>query len=152
MRIGVAERYFFEHTPDDIARPVRDALDALREAGATLVEVDVGWPPTGLADAGFYLGEEGGRRRRATGRSGVPSWAPRSSATARPAGQIAPSTPPARSSGGWSTARATHERRARAGHHLVASPHAALHAAPVGTLPFPSPAMTRRTSRRPCAG
>ena len=59
MMIGVAERYFFEHTQDDIARPVRDAVDALREAGATLVEVDLGWPLQGLADAGFYLGEEG---------------------------------------------------------------------------------------------
>jgi aspartyl-tRNA(Asn)/glutamyl-tRNA(Gln) amidotransferase subunit A len=59
MTIGVAERYFFEHTQDDIAGPVRDAVDALREAGATLVEVDLGWPIPGVGDAGFYLGEEG---------------------------------------------------------------------------------------------
>jgi Asp-tRNA(Asn)/Glu-tRNA(Gln) amidotransferase A subunit family amidase len=38
---------------------VRDAVDALREAGATLVEVDLGWPIPGVGDAGFYLGEEG---------------------------------------------------------------------------------------------
>ena len=59
LTVGVAERYFFEHTQDDIARPVRDAVDALREAGATLVEVDMGWPIHGVGDAGFYLGEEG---------------------------------------------------------------------------------------------
>jgi aspartyl-tRNA(Asn)/glutamyl-tRNA(Gln) amidotransferase subunit A len=59
MTVGVAERYFFEHTQDDIAGPVRDAVEALREAGATLVDVDLGWPVGGLGDAGFYLGEEG---------------------------------------------------------------------------------------------
>jgi aspartyl-tRNA(Asn)/glutamyl-tRNA(Gln) amidotransferase subunit A len=59
MTIGVAERYFCEHTADDIASPVRDAVEALREAGATLVEVDLGWPVEGIGDDGFYLGEEG---------------------------------------------------------------------------------------------
>jgi aspartyl-tRNA(Asn)/glutamyl-tRNA(Gln) amidotransferase subunit A len=59
MRIGVAERYFFEHTAADVAAPVRAALEALREAGAELVEFDLGWPPDDdFAQGRFYLAEE----------------------------------------------------------------------------------------------
>ena len=58
IRIGVAERYFFEHTAADVAAPARAALEALAEAGAELVEFDVGWPPDkDFADGRFYLAE-----------------------------------------------------------------------------------------------
>ncbi len=57
MTVGVAERYFFEHTQADIASRVRAAVDVLRDAGAEVTEVDLGWPAPGEAD--FYLSEEG---------------------------------------------------------------------------------------------
>jgi aspartyl-tRNA(Asn)/glutamyl-tRNA(Gln) amidotransferase subunit A len=44
LTVAVAERYFFEHTAPDIAAQVRHGVDALRAAGATLVEVDMEWP------------------------------------------------------------------------------------------------------------
>ena len=44
LTVAVAERYFFEHTAPDIAAQVRRGVDALRAAGATLVEVDMEWP------------------------------------------------------------------------------------------------------------
>jgi aspartyl-tRNA(Asn)/glutamyl-tRNA(Gln) amidotransferase subunit A len=59
MTVGVAERFFFEHTQPDIAAPVRDAIERLREAGARIVEVDVGWPDPELGESPFYLAEEG---------------------------------------------------------------------------------------------
>src|SRR5206468_527922 len=58
MTVGVAERFFFEHTQPDIAAPVRDAIGRLREAGAAIVEVDVGWPDPELGESPFYLAEE----------------------------------------------------------------------------------------------
>jgi Asp-tRNA(Asn)/Glu-tRNA(Gln) amidotransferase A subunit family amidase len=58
VRIGVAERYFFEHTAPDVAAGVRAALEALAEAGAELVEFDIGWPPDqDFRDGRFYLAE-----------------------------------------------------------------------------------------------
>jgi aspartyl-tRNA(Asn)/glutamyl-tRNA(Gln) amidotransferase subunit A len=51
LRVGVAERYFFEHTAADIAARVRRAVDVLAEAGAEIVEFDLEWPtPMGESD------------------------------------------------------------------------------------------------------
>src|SRR5690349_22763399 len=51
MRVGVAERYFFEHTAADIAARVRRAVDGLAHAGAEIVEIDLEWPtPMGEGD------------------------------------------------------------------------------------------------------
>jgi aspartyl-tRNA(Asn)/glutamyl-tRNA(Gln) amidotransferase subunit A len=51
MRIGVAERYFFEHTAADIVGRVRRAVDVLADAGAEIVEFDLEWPtPMGEGD------------------------------------------------------------------------------------------------------
>jgi aspartyl-tRNA(Asn)/glutamyl-tRNA(Gln) amidotransferase subunit A len=51
MRVGVAGRYFFEHTAADIVARVRTAVDALAEAGAEIVEFDLEWPtPMGEGD------------------------------------------------------------------------------------------------------
>jgi aspartyl-tRNA(Asn)/glutamyl-tRNA(Gln) amidotransferase subunit A len=51
MRVGVAERYFFEHTAADIAARVRRGVDALAHAGAEIVEIDLEWPtPMGEGD------------------------------------------------------------------------------------------------------
>jgi aspartyl-tRNA(Asn)/glutamyl-tRNA(Gln) amidotransferase subunit A len=44
LTVGVAERYFFEHTAPDIAASARRGIEALREAGARIVEVDLQWP------------------------------------------------------------------------------------------------------------
>jgi aspartyl-tRNA(Asn)/glutamyl-tRNA(Gln) amidotransferase subunit A len=57
MRIGVAERYFFEHTEPGVVTPVRAALEALQEAGGLLVEVDLGWAESGITQD-IYLAEE----------------------------------------------------------------------------------------------
>ena len=57
MTVGVAERYFFEHTEADIVSRVRAAVDVLRDAGAQITEVDLGCPVPGEGD--FYLSEEG---------------------------------------------------------------------------------------------
>jgi aspartyl-tRNA(Asn)/glutamyl-tRNA(Gln) amidotransferase subunit A len=57
MRIGVAERYFFEYSEPGIVTPVRAALDALQEAGALLVEIDLGWAESGITQD-IYLAEE----------------------------------------------------------------------------------------------
>ncbi|MGN6378282.1 MAG: amidase [Gaiellales bacterium] len=59
MTVGVAERYFFEHTAPDVAAPVRAAVEALREAGARIVDVDLGWPPPDKPPFGFYAAEQG---------------------------------------------------------------------------------------------
>jgi aspartyl-tRNA(Asn)/glutamyl-tRNA(Gln) amidotransferase subunit A len=58
MTVGVAERHFFEHTAADVARPVRAAVEALREAGARIVEADLGWPPPNEPADGFYVAEQ----------------------------------------------------------------------------------------------
>jgi Asp-tRNA(Asn)/Glu-tRNA(Gln) amidotransferase A subunit family amidase len=58
LTVGVAERHFFEHSAPDIAGPVREAIAALREAGAAVVELDLGWPVPDIDDASFYLAEE----------------------------------------------------------------------------------------------
>ncbi len=58
MRIGVAERFFFEHTATDVAAPVRRCLDALAAAGAELVEIDLGWPTPDVAGGGYYDAEQ----------------------------------------------------------------------------------------------
>ena len=51
LRVGVAERYFFEHTAADIAARARSAVAALEHAGADLVEIDLEWPtPLGEGD------------------------------------------------------------------------------------------------------
>lgn len=51
MRVGLAERYFFEHTAADIVARVRRAVDALADAGAEIVEFDLEWPtPMGEGD------------------------------------------------------------------------------------------------------
>ena len=58
MTVGVAERYFFEHTDPGLAAIVRGAVDALVDAGARLVEIDMHWPVEEMAGASFYLAEE----------------------------------------------------------------------------------------------
>jgi aspartyl-tRNA(Asn)/glutamyl-tRNA(Gln) amidotransferase subunit A len=58
LTVGVAERYFFEHTAPDIAAPVRSAVQALRDAGARIVEFDLGWPPPDAPAFGFYAAEQ----------------------------------------------------------------------------------------------
>jgi len=51
LTVGVAERYFFEYTAPDIAAQARRGIDALRDAGARIVEVDMQWPTKlGIAD------------------------------------------------------------------------------------------------------
>jgi aspartyl-tRNA(Asn)/glutamyl-tRNA(Gln) amidotransferase subunit A len=51
LTVGVAERYFFEHSSPDIAASARRGIDALRDAGARIVEVDMQWPTKrGIAD------------------------------------------------------------------------------------------------------
>jgi aspartyl-tRNA(Asn)/glutamyl-tRNA(Gln) amidotransferase subunit A len=56
--VGVAERYFFEHTDPDIAGHVRGAVEALVAAGARTVEFDLGWPVEGEPGGGFYVSEQ----------------------------------------------------------------------------------------------
>jgi aspartyl-tRNA(Asn)/glutamyl-tRNA(Gln) amidotransferase subunit A len=58
MTIGVAERHFFEHTAADIAAPVRLAVEALRDAGARIVEVDLEWPPPEAPAVSFYATQQ----------------------------------------------------------------------------------------------
>jgi aspartyl-tRNA(Asn)/glutamyl-tRNA(Gln) amidotransferase subunit A len=58
LTVGVAERYFFEHTAPDIAAPVREAVAALREAGARIVEFDLGWPPSDAPASGYFGAEQ----------------------------------------------------------------------------------------------
>jgi aspartyl-tRNA(Asn)/glutamyl-tRNA(Gln) amidotransferase subunit A len=58
MTVGVAERYFFEHTAPDVAAPARAAVEALRDAGARIVEVDLGWFPEDAPRFGFYAAEQ----------------------------------------------------------------------------------------------
>ena len=57
MRVGVAERYFFEHTAADIAARVRLAVDALAHAGAEIVEIDLEWP-TPMGEGDPFIPEE----------------------------------------------------------------------------------------------
>ena len=58
MTVGVAERYFFEHAAPDVAAPARAAVEALRDAGARVVEVDLGWFPQDAPRFGFYAAEQ----------------------------------------------------------------------------------------------
>ncbi len=58
LTVGVAERYFFEHTAADIAGPARQAVDALRDAGARIVDFDLGWPPPDAPSFGYYAAEQ----------------------------------------------------------------------------------------------
>jgi aspartyl-tRNA(Asn)/glutamyl-tRNA(Gln) amidotransferase subunit A len=58
--IGVAERFFFEHTEPGLAAIVREAVAVLERAGARLVEIDMEWPVAGLNENSFYLTEESG--------------------------------------------------------------------------------------------
>jgi aspartyl-tRNA(Asn)/glutamyl-tRNA(Gln) amidotransferase subunit A len=58
--IGVAERFFFEHTDPALAAIVRDAVAELERAGARLVDVDMRWPVAGMDKDSFYLAEEAG--------------------------------------------------------------------------------------------
>ncbi|MGZ4481182.1 MAG: amidase, partial [Gaiellales bacterium] len=58
MTVGVAERFFFEHTAPDIAARARTAVDALREAGARVVEIDLGWPDRAVDRAELFVPEE----------------------------------------------------------------------------------------------
>jgi aspartyl-tRNA(Asn)/glutamyl-tRNA(Gln) amidotransferase subunit A len=60
MTVGVAERYFFEHTDPELATIVRAAVQALADAGARLVEIDMHWPVADAGAASFYLAEEMG--------------------------------------------------------------------------------------------
>jgi aspartyl-tRNA(Asn)/glutamyl-tRNA(Gln) amidotransferase subunit A len=58
--IGVAERFFFEHTDPGLAAIVREAVALLERAGARLVEIDMEWPVAELDENSFYLTEEAG--------------------------------------------------------------------------------------------
>jgi aspartyl-tRNA(Asn)/glutamyl-tRNA(Gln) amidotransferase subunit A len=57
LRVGVAERYFFEHTGADIAARVLLGVSALEHAGAELVEVDMEWP-TPMGEGDPFIPEE----------------------------------------------------------------------------------------------
>jgi aspartyl-tRNA(Asn)/glutamyl-tRNA(Gln) amidotransferase subunit A len=57
--IGLAERFFFEHTDPALAQIVRDAVAILERAGARLVEIDMDWPMPELGGDSFYLAEIG---------------------------------------------------------------------------------------------
>jgi aspartyl-tRNA(Asn)/glutamyl-tRNA(Gln) amidotransferase subunit A len=57
LRVGVAERYFFEHTDADIAARVLGGVSALEHAGAELVEVDMEWP-TPMGEGDPFIPEE----------------------------------------------------------------------------------------------
>ena len=57
--IGIAERFFFEHTDPELAAIVRSSVDILERAGARLVEIDLEWPVDGLGQARFYLADIG---------------------------------------------------------------------------------------------
>jgi aspartyl-tRNA(Asn)/glutamyl-tRNA(Gln) amidotransferase subunit A len=57
LRVGVAERYFFEHTDADIAARVLFGVSALEHAGAELVEVDMEWP-TPMGEGDPFIPEE----------------------------------------------------------------------------------------------
>jgi aspartyl-tRNA(Asn)/glutamyl-tRNA(Gln) amidotransferase subunit A len=57
LRVGVAERYFFEHTAPDIVARVRTAVAALADAGADVVEVDLEWP-TPMGEGDPFIAEE----------------------------------------------------------------------------------------------
>jgi aspartyl-tRNA(Asn)/glutamyl-tRNA(Gln) amidotransferase subunit A len=58
MTVALAERGFFEHTAPDVAAPVRRAAAALEDAGASLVEVDLGWPDPEIDDVRLFVAEE----------------------------------------------------------------------------------------------
>jgi aspartyl-tRNA(Asn)/glutamyl-tRNA(Gln) amidotransferase subunit A len=58
--VGVAERYFFEHTDPGLAAIVREAVVELERAGARLVEFDMCWPVAEVDGGSFYLAEEAG--------------------------------------------------------------------------------------------
>jgi aspartyl-tRNA(Asn)/glutamyl-tRNA(Gln) amidotransferase subunit A len=58
--VGVAERFFFEHTEPRLAAIVRDAIAELERAGARMVELDMAWPVPGMENDNFYLAEEAG--------------------------------------------------------------------------------------------
>jgi aspartyl-tRNA(Asn)/glutamyl-tRNA(Gln) amidotransferase subunit A len=58
MTVGVAERFFFEHTAPDVAEPVRRCVDALAAAGARIVEIDLGWPTPDTLGGGYYDAEQ----------------------------------------------------------------------------------------------
>jgi aspartyl-tRNA(Asn)/glutamyl-tRNA(Gln) amidotransferase subunit A len=60
LTVGVAEQYFFEHTEPGVARPVRAGVELLRDAGARVVEVDLGWAEAQARDPDFYSIEDGG--------------------------------------------------------------------------------------------
>ena len=58
LTIGIVEP-FFQQSVADIATAARDAIIALSDAGARLVQIDLGWPAEGLEDNNFYRFEEG---------------------------------------------------------------------------------------------
>ncbi len=57
LRVGVAERYFCEHTDADVLMHVRRGIAALAAAGADVVEVDMEWP-TPLGEGDPFIPEE----------------------------------------------------------------------------------------------
>ena len=125
---------------------MRDAVDALREAGATLVEVDLGWPVPGLGDAGFYLGEEGAAvARRPLARSGAPRWAPDVVSRLEAAARIDAVEAAAAFQRRLDYRAATHERMLAEGIDLIVTPTQAFTPPPIGTPPSPSQATPRRT-------
>jgi Asp-tRNA(Asn)/Glu-tRNA(Gln) amidotransferase A subunit family amidase len=55
--VAVAEPFFFEHTSADIAAAARRGVEALADAGARIVEIDLEWPFPEYRDPGLYLAE-----------------------------------------------------------------------------------------------
>ena len=55
MRIGVPRRHFWEGLDDEVGRIGEDALRRIREAGATLVDVDLGEAAALAAECGFPI-------------------------------------------------------------------------------------------------
>jgi aspartyl-tRNA(Asn)/glutamyl-tRNA(Gln) amidotransferase subunit A len=56
--VALAERFFFERTQPDVAAVVRDAVAMLQDGGATLTEIDMGWPCPGPDRFSFYDSEQ----------------------------------------------------------------------------------------------
>ena len=57
MTVGVAERYFFEHTAPDVSRRCARRSSCSRAAGANVTEVDLEWPFPGPERFSFYDAE-----------------------------------------------------------------------------------------------
>lgn len=58
LTVGIAERFFFEHSDAEVAARVRSGIEALAEAGANVVEFELEWPPVDATPIGFDTAEQ----------------------------------------------------------------------------------------------